>query len=211
MTGIGYRSGMLVVTSSPRRRDDGRFVVRIRCDCGVEKEVRVDQLQGKRAARTCGCTRRDLRRESYGKVHGQTGTKEHNAWREILRRCEYTDAPSRRRYKLVSVEEKWKGKDGFSRFLAHIGKAPSPKHTVDRIDNSKGYEPGNVRWATRREQAINRGSTRFLSAFGKTQCMKDWAREVGIGRTTIAKRLSSGWTTEEALTLEASPLERRYR
>ncbi|MGC5796971.1 helix-turn-helix domain-containing protein [Sphingomonas sp. NFX23] len=64
----------------------------------------------------------------------------------------------------VTFYEGWDGPNGFDRFLAHIGPKPTPDHSIDRIDNSRGYEPGNVRWATRIEQNRNRSCARLTPA-----------------------------------------------
>jgi hypothetical protein len=45
--------------------------------------------------------------------------------------------------------------ESFDLFFAEVGPRPTPFHTLDRIDNRRGYEPGNVRWATRQEQSLN--------------------------------------------------------
>lgn len=52
--------------------------------------------------------------------------------------------------------QRWLGESGFENFLADMGERPSPKHSIDRIDNDRGYEPGNCRWATRTEQNTNK-------------------------------------------------------
>lgn len=90
------------------------------------------------------------------KTHGMTGTKVYRAWNAIKNRCynkntaEYKDYGARG----ISVFEGWVS--DFSAFYNHVGDPPSAKHSLDRIDGTKGYEPGNVRWATKSEQAINR-------------------------------------------------------
>jgi hypothetical protein len=69
--------------------------------------------------------------------------------------------PSARGYKDyggrgIKVCEEWRGVDGFQKFFDHVGKRPSNKHSIDRIDVNKDYEPGNVRWATRTVQNRNK-------------------------------------------------------
>lgn len=99
----------------------------------------------------------------------------------------------------ILVADEWRGRSGFERFLAHIGPAPSERHTIDRIKNERGYEPGNVRWATHIEQVRNTRSNRTLTAFGRTMCQLDWSRETGLDEQTIARRLARGWSHEDVL------------
>jgi hypothetical protein len=97
----------------------------------------------------------------------------------------------------ISVCQEWMD---FSAFRAWaLASGYSDGKTIDRIDNNGNYEPENCRWATRREQNRNYSRNRMITFNGKTQCVQDWAHELGIKSATISFRLRSGKTTEEAL------------
>ena len=82
---------------------------------------------------------------------------EHRAWKNMHSRCKEQYAQHRFYFdKGIKVCDRWTGNNGFLNFFADLGRRPSSKHSVDRIDCSKGYEPSNCRWATTRQQAINR-------------------------------------------------------
>lgn len=97
----------------------------------------------------------------------------------------------------IYVCEEWR-KD-FPAFLGHIGTAPGSHYTVDRIDRSKGYEAGNVRWATPKEQANNKSNNRCVTSGGRTLTVTQWAEELGISEATLRDRLDNGWTPEDAV------------
>lgn len=97
----------------------------------------------------------------------------------------------------ITVCERWR--NSFEAFYEDMG--PRPKGaSLDRTDNSKGYEPNNCRWATQAEQSRNKRTNRMITAFAKTMCLSDWAEEVGIPLGTLRYRLASGWPAERALT-----------
>ena len=132
-----------------------------------------------------------------------TRAKDHpewNNWRAMRERClnpdfaQYADYGGRG----ITVCAQWAT---FQQFYEDVGPKPSPKHTLDRIDNIRGYEPGNVRWATGSEQRRNsRRKLVILTAFGKSQPISDWATELGIPITTLWSRIfRDGKTHEQAL------------
>ncbi len=118
----------------------------------------------------------------------------------MVARCHNPGASDYGRYggRGVTVHVPWR--ESFEAFLAEVGERPHGT-TLDRIDSHGDYEPGNVRWATPREQARNRRTARLLSFRGRTQSLIEWSEETGIRRVTIAARLRKGWTVEEALTV----------
>lgn len=97
--------------------------------------------------------------ESAGRSQGLRPSAEYTAYIAMNQRCYYTKGKSYKDYggRGVRVAEEWRGPGGFDRWLAHVGRKPTPQHTLDRYPNNDGnYEPGNVRWATRKEQNNNR-------------------------------------------------------
>lgn len=97
---------------------------------------------------------------NYTKVlqehHGMEGTPEYKVWCGMKRRCLNKNDPSYAGYgaKGVTICDEWV--HSFQAFYDHVGERPSAEHSIDRIDNSKGYEIGNVRWATKLQQSVNR-------------------------------------------------------
>ena len=75
-----------------------------------------------------------------------------------------------------------------------------PTLTLDRIETNGPYSPSNCRWATRKEQANNRRTTKQITMDGCTRSIAQWAEELGIDVSTLGKRLKHGWPVERALT-----------
>jgi len=125
---------------------------------------------------------------------------EYVIWCLMKDRCFNPNAESYKLYggRGIRVCDEWNV--SFDAFFAHIGPRPTTEHQIDRIDNNKGYEPGNVRWATRKEQCRNRRSNRLITCNGQTKTLAEWAEVSGIDRKTISDRIDvSGWSPEQAL------------
>jgi hypothetical protein len=98
----------------------------------------------------------------------------------------------------------------FEGFLNDVGFAPSPRHTLGRIDNDGRYEPGNTEWQLPKPQANNRSTNRVITAFNRTQTLQQWADETGLTRATIEARLDRhGWTPERSLSTPCRSWNRR--
>jgi hypothetical protein len=91
------------------------------------------------------------------------------------------------------------GWNSFEAFFEDMGSKPSNEHTLERIDNDRGYEPGNVKWATRTEQQRNRRNNRLLTIQGETMTYSAWATRLGVDWSTIDRRVRRGWTDEQII------------
>jgi hypothetical protein len=189
----GMRVRHLVLLGPIRRRHTkhGTFIYWLcRCDCGKEVEVRTSIL-GSGDKASCGCRKHG---HSYRQELGLS------CWNNMKDRC---GNPNNSKYHLyggkgVKVCERWR--HSFLDFLADMGERPSRKHSIDRIDGNGNYEPGNCRWATAEEQALNTERNRRLTAFGQTMPLSVWAKRCGIHHKTLTNRINRGWDLERALT-----------
>jgi hypothetical protein len=128
------------------------------------------------------------------------GTYVYRVWQAMKKRCYYPKAVNYDDYggRGITVCDRWK--DSFENFYADMGDPPSEDHSIERSDTNGHYEPGNCTWATRIAQQNNRRNTIVITYNGKTQGLSEWARELGIARTTLEMRRSRGWSDVEALT-----------
>lgn len=136
--------------------------------------------------------------------HTRSGgrSKEWSAWDHMKRRCGNPNDASYKWHgaKGITVCDRWL--HSFENFLQDVGLAPSPKHSLDRFPNQKGnYEPGNVRWATAKEQANNMSSNRIIEAFGQKRTVSQWGEVLGLNKGTIHTRLKLGWSDQDALSM----------
>ena len=121
-------------------------------------------------------------------------------WRSMRHRCHNA---ARADYPLyggrgIEVCEKWRW--DFRAFVSDVGERPSPKHTLDRLRGDGNYEPGNVRWATAKEQCRNRRGNRFIEWRGARRTVAECAELAGLPQDTVHHRLDAGWSVDRALT-----------
>lgn len=128
----------------------------------------------------------------------------------MLGRCLNVKDAAYQRYgkRGIGVCERWMT---FEFFMADMGLRPSKLHSIDRIDNNRGYEKANCRWATDKQQARNARSNRTVVHRGLRMTVAGWAESRSINYRTLLYRLNADWPLDEALGFAARESARRYR
>lgn len=158
------------------------------CDCGKTVIVMAQSLN-RGATVSCGCYGSDKRRAEKT-IHGEAGNKTrsraYSSWANMMMRCEWGGHPSYAKYgaKGIRVCERW---HSFEKFKADMGERPKGT-SIDRIDNNKGYEPGNCRWATRLEQALNTSRTIVVLYKGRKIPAFTLCDDLGISKKALRAR-----------------------
>ena len=190
---VGSRFGRLLVVEAVRVNNV--LMCRSVCDCGVEKLVSPSNLTRPSGTVSCGCHRRSL----FTK-HGMSTSAEYRSWDHMIQRC---SNPKNQRFadyggRGVLVCDRWL--ESFENFLSDMGFKPTPKHTLDRVDNNKGYSPENCRWADPKTQMNNKKNNHYLEFNGETKSLSDWSLHTGIPYSCLSSRIARGWSVERALT-----------
>ena len=181
------------------------------CDCGQKGKYRLPSLKNGHV-KSCGCLSKEVtaaRNFKHGQALRNNQSGAYRSWCRMITRCTNPSIKEFKHYggKGISVCAEWM--DSFESFYKYMGDRPK-YYTIERIDSKKNYEPGNVRWATQREQTRNTTRSVRITANGETMLMCDWARKTGISVQTISNRINSyGWAPEDAVTKPPRKLTRK--
>lgn len=143
-----------------------------------------------------GVAASNRRRAKHGATARTKGTsvtdRTYRTWVQIKQRCSNPKTQHYHRYggRGITMHLGWAA--DFSLFLRDVGDPPEPGVTLDRIDNNRGYEPGNVRWVGRKEQANNRENNIRVTYEGETLTLSQWADKLGLTYKLLASRWKAG-------------------
>lgn len=172
------------------------------CDCGNQSVVRSTSLrQG--ITKSCGCLIGEAAKVR-NTTHGMVGSPPYSSWQNMLARCHnpnYRDYP-RWGGRGIFVCDEWR--NSFEKFWEDMKDTYAEGLSIDRKDNNGPYTKENCKWSTRIEQQNNRRNNNLITAFGRTQPLRMWSRETGVGWETIRARLRLGWTPEDAISQPAT-------
>jgi hypothetical protein len=202
---LGLKFGRHTVIEYAGKTKKGTTTWKCLCACGKSTIVKADVLK-RGSSMSCGCLAIDnLKIRSI--KHGHRYSAEYSTWNSMKSRCLNKNHKSYNSYggRGITICNEWI--NSFESFLSDMGNRPSKRHSLERIDNNKGYSKDNCIWATGKSQANNKRSNRLISHNGKTQTLNAWSEETGIRPDTISQRLKLGWPINEALTL--SPCKSR--
>lgn len=196
----GQRFGLLVAV---RRIGGPDSQWECACDCGGLAVVQRTHLRSGNT-KSCGCMGRPNRR------HGMWRTKIYAVWRSMRGRCKNPRAKSYANYggRGIKVCDRW---ESFDNFYADVGQAPFQGASLDRINNDGDYEPGNVRWATKKQQQDNRRDTHRVPTAEGVATLTQLAERSGINKNTLRHRLAVGMSAEEAISAPVRKAPARAR
>lgn len=190
---IGSKFGMLEVLRYVESHPKYGKKYLCKCDCGNETIVIANNLY-KQNSTSCGCVRRKKSSVRMGLLnlkHGKTQSKEWKTWKGIVERTTSKKSSHYSRYggAGIGIHKDWLI---FDNFYSYIGDAPSQNHSIDRIDNANGYFPGNIRWATSKQQASNRKTNVFVVIDDEKMISSDAAKKMNVSKSTIGRWIKSG-------------------
>lgn len=164
---------------------------KVQCRCG---SIRTIQQSGLHAgtSTSCGCGRR---------THGKTNTVEYTIWAAMWQRCANPRNRQYGEYRNRAPDEAWRS---FETFYADMGPRPSSKHSIERVENSKGYSKDNCIWALVEVQARNKTNNRWITIGEETKLLTEWLSLYKRSPAIFYRRLSKGWTAEAALVTQVN-------
>lgn len=210
---IGKRFGRLLVVEYAGIAKDYHALWKCICDCGNEHVTSSRSLLSGNC-KSCGCLASEVN-IARCTVHEMSHSKIYNIWAQMKKRCRDSHAKNFQNYggRGIKVCDEWCGSDGFIAFYNYVSKLEhfgEGGYSLDRIDVNGNYEPGNVRWATVKQQARNKRDTIYVEYNGKIISLKEAAEQSGISYYVLGRRWRQGIRGTELFRPQQKLLSFRY-
>lgn len=209
---IGTKFNRLTLIKELPRRNERRMGLFL-CECGKTTAGAIHDVRyGHKNSCGCYCARRTRETSTiHGETINRSKSAEYSAWCSMRDRCyrernaEYHNYGGRG----IRVCQRWL--NSFSDFLEDVGRRPSPRHSIDRIDVNGDYEPSNVRWATDSQQVRNQRKQPRITINETTKLICEWSEISGISPKLISRRLKKNWPAEKAVFYPLIESKRNHR
>ena len=174
------------------------------CDCGNIKTFYANNLKGG-TTKSCGHKKITSSPEKdvcilkgYVTIDSDLRTVEYTTWAHMKSRCYNKKNKNYKNYggRGITICDEWK--ECFFNFLSDMGLKPTPQHSIERIENNKGYYKENCKWAVMLEQQNNRRSNHHITLNGETHTLAQWCRIKKLRYDSVKKRIKIGWNPQDA-------------
>jgi hypothetical protein len=183
----GQRFGRLTAEVKLSKNERRQWIWRFRCDCGSVLETYAQRvLSG--GTKSCGCIQKEIAGASL-RTHGKSLSKEHACWKHIIQRCTNPKNGQWKNYGGRGIEICSRWRDSFEAFLEDMGYAPEKGFKIERVDNSKGYEPGNCEWKLMKPNVRNRRITVKVMYEGKERILGELCETEGVPYMPVYQRI----------------------
>lgn len=190
-----------------------RKIVKVKCDCGIIKDVRWDQIKNG-SSQSCGCFKSDSMSKLF-KKHGLTDHPIRAAWRGMIRRCYNEDFLSYASYgaKGVQVCDEWRySLENFFNWCISNGWTDGLQVDKDIIPKSLGFEgrlycPEFCCLVTSKENNQYRSNNRIITHLGESLSVSQLADRFDINYGTFLKRLKLGWDIDKIV---STPIDKKF-
>jgi hypothetical protein len=189
--------GRWTVVGEPKVQTKSRRVVTCQCECGVVRDVFVSNLlrDDEKRSQSCGCLKLEKSTERLT-THGRTNSREYSVWAGMVQRTTNHNSKAYKNYggRGIKLCSRW---TKFEKFFRDMGPRPSRWHSLDRVDNNKGYSPENVIWETRKGQNCNKRNNRRIEWLGKTWVMAELANFLRVKYHNLQHALNTSQNNVE--------------
>jgi hypothetical protein len=198
----GKKFGRLTVINFDRRENGRTFWV-CKCKCGKIKSIDKIGLLGGRT-KSCNCLKGGSNHYNY--KGGRSKKKIYYIYHSILARCNNPNEVGYKNYGGRGIKCLWKKYEDFEKdmkykYTRHVNKHGEHNTFIERINNNGNYCKENCKFATRREQNLNRRSSHLITYNNKTMTVTEWAEKLNINRKSLYYRLNSGWSVKKSFNI----------